>query len=134
MSVYERLPLATTEQQLLRDGFGDSPLFQVLLAFVDDHVAGYALTHGCYSDFEGRGIFLESLYVKEPFRRHGVAKHLLSDVAQAARAQGCFGIALNVLRWNSRALTFFRNEGAVELDDRTILLIPATKLSSLIGP
>ena len=125
MSDYERLPMLLTERQLSLDGFGEAPLFQALLAFIDDEPAGYALTHRCYTDFEGRGLFLESLYVKEPFRGQGVAERLLSGVSRVARDQQCYGIVLNILRWNSRAVVFFRNAGAVELDDRAVYVIPA---------
>lgn len=128
MSDYERLPLVVTEQQLSVDGFGEVPLYEAHLAFVDDQAAGYALTHGCYADFEGRGLFLESLYVKEAFRGHEVAERLLSAVSRVARDRQCYGIVLNILRWNSRALAFFRKAGAVALDDRAIFLIPASAI------
>src|SRR5215469_15389578 len=120
MSEYERLPMLLTEHQLSLDGFGEAPLFRAFLAFADAEPAGYALTHACYTDFEGRGLFLESLYVKEPFRGQGVADQLLSEVARVARDQECYGIILNILRWNSPALAFFKKAGAVELNDRTI--------------
>ena len=128
MSDYERLPLMITEQQLSVDGFGEVPLYEAYVAFVNDQPAGYALTHGCYADFEGRGLFLESLYVKGPFRGHDVAERLLSEVCRVARDRECYGIVLNILRWNSRALAFFRRAGAVALDDRAIFLIPANAL------
>lgn len=127
MSDYERLPLKLTERQLSLDGFGEAPLFQALLAFVDDQPAGYALVHGCYADFEGRGLFLESLYVREPYRGHAVAGRLMSVVYDRARDQRCHGVILNVLRWNSRALAFFKKNGATELDDRAIFVIPADR-------
>ncbi|HYK52047.1 MAG TPA: GNAT family N-acetyltransferase [Candidatus Eremiobacteraceae bacterium] len=117
-----------TEQQLSLDGFGDAPLFQALLAFVDDEPAGYALTHSCYTDFEGRGLFLESLYVTEKYRGQDVAEKLLREVSRVARDQRCYGIILNILRWNSRALAFFRKAGAVELDDRAVYVIAAKHL------
>ena len=129
MSDYERLPLTIDERRLLVDGFGEAPLFEAHLAFVNEQAAGYALTHGCYADFEGRGLFLESLYIKEPFRGHGVAERLLSEVRRVARDRQCYGIVLNILRWNTRALAFFREAGAVELDDRSIFVIPAKSLT-----
>lgn len=128
MSDYERLPMTLTEQQLSVDGFGEMPLYEAYVAFVDDQPAGYALTHGCYADFEGRGLFLESLYVKESFRGHDVADRLLAEVCRSARDRECYGIVLNILRWNSRALAFFQRAGAVALDDRAIFLIPANAL------
>ena len=125
MSEYERLPMPITKQQLSLDGFSETPLFQAHLAFVDDEAAGYAMTHGCYTDFEGRGLFLESLYVKEPFRGREVAEALLSEIVRVARDLRCYGVVLNILRWNSRAVKFFQKAGAVELDDRAVYLIPA---------
>jgi len=133
MSQYERLPLAMTEERLSRDGFGEAALFQALLAYVDDQPAGYALTHSCYASFEGRGLFLEDLFVREMFRGHDVGKHLLSAVARIAREQECFGIVLNILRWNSPALRFFRNAGAEELEDRAIFLIPNESLGPFLS-
>ena len=129
MSDYERLPLMIDEQQLSVDGFGEAPLFEAHVAFVDEQPAGYALTHGCYADFEGRGLFLESLYIREPFRGHDVAKRLLSEVCRVARDRQCYGIVLNILRWNTRALVFFQEAGATELDDRSIFVIPANALT-----
>ena len=131
MSQYERLPRATTEERLLRDGFGEAPLFDALLAYFGDQIAGYALTYSCYESFEGKGLFLEDLYVREAFRSHQVGKQLLSAVARLARDQECFGIVLNILRWNSPALGFFRNAGAVELDDRGIFWITNEHLQKL---
>ena len=132
MSDYERLPLTITTRQLLLDGFGEAPLFEALLAFVDSQSAGYALVHSCYTDFEGRGLFLESFYIREPFRGKDVATRLLSEVARIARDQKCYGVILNILRWNSRALKFFQKAGAVKLDDRAIFLIPAEAFQGLI--
>lgn len=125
MSVFERLPLTITEAQLSHDGYGAAPHFHAFIAFAGDEPAGYALTHGCYTDFEGRGLFLESFYVREPFRGAGVADRLLSEVVGLAREQRSFGIVLNILRWNARAVRFFQKAGAAELGDRAIYVIPA---------
>jgi len=131
MSHYERLPLAMTEGRLLKDGFGEPELFHALLAYVGDQPAGYALTHSCYASFVGRGLFLEDLYIREPFRGHDVGKRLLGAVARLASEQECFEIVLNILRWNLPALGFFRKAGAVELDDRAVFRIPGDRFHLL---
>ena len=60
--------MSVTDAALLRDGFGESAKFRVLIAEWEGQAAGYALFFDYYSTFEGRaGIFLEDLYVRESF-------------------------------------------------------------------
>ena|SRR6266704_1506248 len=48
------------------------------LAEWEGQAAGYALFFGSYSTWEGRpGLFLEDLFVREPFRGKGIGKALL---------------------------------------------------------
>jgi GNAT superfamily N-acetyltransferase len=123
MSEFERLPHYITEDALLRDGFGAIPKFRALVASADEEAAGYAFVHGCYSSFEGAGLYLEDLYVRPGFRGQSVGKVLLAAVARLAMEQDCFGIVLNVLHWNSPAFAFFERAGANELNDRRVLCI-----------
>ena len=83
---FEHLPVAVTEADLLRDGFGEQPKFRVLIAEWDGQPAGYALFFDYYSTFEGRaGFFLEDIYVRDQFRGKGIGKALLARVAAIAR-------------------------------------------------
>jgi hypothetical protein len=56
------------EANLLQDGFGANPCFRALIADWDGQTAGYALFFGSYSTWAGRRLFLEDLFVREPFR------------------------------------------------------------------
>ena len=64
---------------MLRDGFGDRPWFQCLIAeeihFNEENNClpktkpiGYALFFHIYSTWEGRSLYLEDLYVNPAFR------------------------------------------------------------------
>jgi GNAT superfamily N-acetyltransferase len=117
MGEYERMPVVVSEESLALDGFGPRPKFRVLIAEWDDQPAGYAFFFDCYSTFRGRGLFLEDLFVRAQFRGKRVGEALLSRVAAVARAENCFGIMLNVLGWNRRAIEFFRQHNATFLDD-----------------
>jgi GNAT superfamily N-acetyltransferase len=134
MSEYEHLPLRITEATLMRDGFTGVPKFRVLLAFGGDDAAGYAFVHGCYSSFQGAGLFLEDLFVRASFRGNAVGKALLAAVARLALDEKCFGIVLNVLEWNAPAFAFFARAGAVPTADRSILCIERDRLADLIEP
>jgi GNAT superfamily N-acetyltransferase len=90
------------EADLARDGFGANPKFRALIAEWDHQPAGYALFFGCYSTWAGRRLFLEDLFVREPFRGQGIGKALLAFVAGIAVQEGCHGVQWEVLNWMRR--------------------------------
>ena len=67
LAEYERLSheVVITEEDVLRDGFGERPKFRAIIAEWDGQVAGYALFFEVYSSFQGRaGLLLEDLFVR----------------------------------------------------------------------
>ena len=90
-----------TEADVLRDGFGERPRFECLLAEVDGAPVGFALYFEDYSTFEGRpGIFVEDLYVAEAARGLGIGQQLLARLAQVAIERDYRRLDLMVLHWN----------------------------------
>src|SRR5215470_8141454 len=68
LAEFEKEPDAvkTTTADLLRDGFGEQPKFEVLIAEVDHESVGFALFFPTYSTWEGRSsIHLEDIFVTE---------------------------------------------------------------------
>ncbi|GAC1628948.1 MAG: GNAT family N-acetyltransferase [Candidatus Acidiferrum sp.] len=125
LAEYERLPNAvlTTEDSLAKDGFGPSPKFRALIADWDAQPVGYAVIYDCYSTWRGPGIFLEDLFVRQPFRGRGIGKALLSRVARIAREEGSYGLRWEVLDWNEPAIQFYKSLGATFRDEwRQVLL------------
>ena len=113
-----------TEQDLVRDGFGENPKFRALIADWGAEPSGYALFFGFYSTWEGRpGLFLEDLFVRSEFRSHGIGKALLARVAQIAQQENCYGLRWEVLNWNKPAIKFYESLGVKFLDQlRSVLL------------
>ena len=125
LAEFEReLELVTIgEQELKRDGFGENPRFRALIAEWDDQPAGYALFFGYYSTWSGRGLFLEDLFVREPFRGRAIGRSLLAAVARIAVEEHCYGIHWEVLDWNQRATELYKALGADFRDQwRPVLL------------
>ncbi len=123
MADYERLPLLITEETLASDGFGAHGKFRVLLAVCDGEPAGYAFFFDSYSTFQGRGLFLEDLFVRSKFRKNKIGRALLSRVAVIAQQENCFGVMLHVLQWNETAIQFYKKMNATFLDDwKTVCL------------
>src|SRR5579863_6855510 len=111
------------EADLARDGFGPSPRFRALIAEWDSQPAGYALCFPYYSTWAGRGLFLEDLFVRHPFRNRGTGKALLAAVARIAVQENCYGVHWEVLDWNEKAIELYKSLGAEFRDQwRPVLL------------
>lgn len=119
LAVFEKEPDAVviTEEDLLRDGFGEHPLFQVFVAEKDQEIAGIALYYYRYSTWKGKTIHLEDLVIKENMRGTGIGKALYTAIIQQGKTEGVRRIEWNVLNWNTPAITFYENSGAKVLDD-----------------
>ncbi len=127
LATYEREPDAvkTTEADLLRDGFGEQPCFECLIAENEEgEAAGFALFFYNYSTWRGRsGIHLEDLFVLPRFRGLGIGKALLARVAARAAEQGCVRLQWDVLEWNQTAIDFYQGLGAQFLDEWRIMRV-----------
>lgn len=120
LAEYDRLAheAIAIEDDITRDGFGPTPKFRAVIAEWNGQVAGYALYFDFYSSFQGRaGLFLDDLFVREEFRKHGIGKALVGHVAGIAWKEGYFCMRWEVLDWNTPAIDFYRNLGAVFLDE-----------------
>jgi GNAT superfamily N-acetyltransferase len=114
LAEYEHEPHAVeaTEQDLLRDGFGDHPRFHCALAEWNGEPVGFALYFYNYSTWKGRpGIFLDDLFVYPEHRGKGIGKALLLHVARIAAAQHCGRYEWLVLDWNTPAIEFYESLG-----------------------
>ena len=117
---FERLAHETiiTEEDVVRDGFGLTPKFRALIAESDGQPAGYALFFEFYSSFQGHaGLFLEDIFVRPQYRRHGIGSELLAQVARIAWEEDYFCLRWEVLDWNSTAIEFYSKLGAEFLDE-----------------
>ena len=117
---YDRLghEASVTEEDLSRDGFGPRPKFRAILAEWNGEAAGYALFFEFYSTFQGRpGLFLDDLYVRPQLRKNGIGRALLAHVAEIAWKEKYFCVRWEVLDWNTPAIKFYSDLGAVFLDE-----------------
>jgi GNAT superfamily N-acetyltransferase len=134
LAEYEREPQAVvaTEQDLIRDGFGERPLFQCLIAEEDGRPVGFALYFFNYSTWRGRpGIHLEDLFVRPAFRGQGIGKALLVRVAAVAVENQCSRFQWDVLDWNQTAIDFYESLGAKFLSEWRIMRVSGKALAVL---
>ena len=109
--------VVVTVEDLVRDGFGPAPLFDVFVAEVEKDIVGIALYYYRYSTWKGKTIHLEDLIVKEEMRGTGLGYALYSEVIKQGKKDKVRRIEWNVLDWNTPAVEFYKKSGAKILDE-----------------
>ena len=121
-----------TEKDLAETLFGERPAAEVLLAYLGEEPAGFALFFHNYSTWLGkRGIYLEDLFVRPSARKHGVGYALLREVARIALERACGRVDWAVLNWNELAISFYKQIGAKPKDDWTTFRLTGDALTRL---
>lgn len=119
LAAFEHEPNAvrTTTADLLRDGFGEQPKFEVLIAERGGAPVGFALFFPTYSTWEGRaGMHLEDIFVIDEERGSGVGYKLMTTLAALAVERGCARLELSVLDWNP-ARKFYHRLGMAHQEE-----------------
>jgi GNAT superfamily N-acetyltransferase len=133
LAAFEHEPdtVKATESDLLRDGFGPAPKFEVLIAEVEQAPVGFALFFPTYSTWEGRsGLHLEDIFVVEHMRGQGVGLALMVRLAAIAVERDCARLELSVLHWNP-ARNFYRALGMQHLEEWLTYRISGEALKDL---
>jgi GNAT superfamily N-acetyltransferase len=134
LAEYERMSdQVTATEPGLRDAlFGARPGAEVLVAYVEDRPAGFALFFHNFSTFLGRrGLYLEDLFVIPERRGGGVGQRLLEELARIAVERGCGRFEWSVLDWNEPAIGFYKRLGAQPMNEWTIFRLTGERLRRL---
>jgi len=119
LAIFEKEPYAVVinEADLIRDGFGENPLFHTFVAEENDEIIGMALYYYRYSTWKGKTIHLEDLVVRENKRGTGAGFALYSAIIEQGKKDNVRRIEWNVLDWNTNAIHFYEKSGAKVLTD-----------------
>lgn len=131
LAIFEKEPDAvkTTEEDLLRDGFGPKPYFESMVAEAGGQIHAFALYFYCWSTWTGRpSLFLEDLYVREEKRGHGLGTQLLKALAKKAVEKNCARFEWEVLDWNQPAREFYHQLGAKHMQGWLVYRLDGKKL------
>ncbi|MFV8336333.1 GNAT family N-acetyltransferase [Flavobacterium sp. RSP29] len=119
LALFEKEPDAVlvTVDDLIRDGFGATPLFYVFVAEVEEEIVGIALYYYRFSTWKGKTIHLEDLVVKDKMRGTGLGYALYSEIIKQGKKDNVRRVEWNVLDWNTPAIDFYEKSGAKVLKD-----------------
>ncbi|GAA4759283.1 MULTISPECIES: GNAT family N-acetyltransferase [Flavobacterium] len=135
LAIYEKEPDAVVikESDLVRDGFGDNPLFYTFVAEVNHKIVGVALYYYRYSTWKGKTIHLEDLIVREEMRGTGIGFELYSEIIKQGKKDNVRRIEWNVLDWNTPAIKFYEKSGARILEDWRVVQMDEIGINEFIN-
>jgi len=134
LAEYERLSheAVVTEKTLQDSLFGARRYAEVLLGYADDKPVAFAVFFHNFSTFLGRpGLYLEDLFVIPEMRGKGFGRALLVELARIAHERNCGRFEWAVLDWNEPAIQFYKNLGAIPMDEWTIFRVTGAALGRL---
>ena len=121
-----------TAAQLREALFGAAPSVYAHVAEVDGQAAACALWFRNFSTWDGvAGIYLEDLFVRPDFRRHGLAKALLAALARECTSSGYTRLSWAVLDWNVNAIALYDSVGGRPQSEWITYRVSGPELSAL---
>ena len=120
LAVYEKMlnEVIAEEETLAEYLFCEKPFAHVVIGEYKNEPVGFALFFTNFSTFLGRpGIFLEDLFVKPEHRGKGFGKSILIFLTKLAVDNNFGRVEWSVLTWNEPAINFYKNLGAVPMDE-----------------
>jgi GNAT superfamily N-acetyltransferase len=112
--------------------FRPDAIVGIEVATIDEQIVGCAVWHRSFSTFRGGEImYLEDLAVLPEFRRRGVARGLLRQVAGIATRKGFSSIYWVMMDWNTEAEALYRSVGAEFLPKMTMCRVHGEALTRL---
>lgn len=121
LALFEKAPqeVSNTVEMMEKDGFGEPPIFEFIVAEEDSIIYGMSMYYWRYSTWKGKRIYLEDLIVTESKRGLGIGKMLFEETIAIGKASGASGMTWQVLEWNEPAIALYKKYDA-KLEDEWI--------------
>ena len=101
-----------TIERMEKDGFGENPIYEFIVAEDEDRIIGTSIYYFRYSTWKGKRMYLEDLIVTESKRGNGIGKILFEKTIEIGKKNECTGMMWQVLDWNTPAIKFYEKYGA----------------------
>lgn len=80
-----------------------------------------------------KGIYIDSLYIDEAYRRGGIGKEMIRYVAKEALQQGCTRLEWLCFDWNTKAIDLYDKIGAAKFEGVSTYRMPVDRIRELAG-
>lgn len=120
LATYEKAPneVTITPDEIEKDGFGDHPLFEVIVAESESkQLLGMSFFYFAYSTWKGKCLYLEDIIVKEKLRGQGIGKALFEATIKKAKDTNSKRMMWQVLDWNTPAIDFYKEKYGADISD-----------------
>ncbi|PKM95283.1 MAG: GNAT family N-acetyltransferase [Firmicutes bacterium HGW-Firmicutes-1] len=119
-------------EEVLYDALFRRRSAEVIIGEYNNEPIGFALFFHNFSTFLGQaGIYLEDLYIRPDMRGKGLGKIMISFLGKVAKERGCGRLEWWCLDWNESSINFYKNLGAVAMDEWTVYRISGEDLDNL---
>jgi GNAT superfamily N-acetyltransferase len=113
-------------------GEGDEKRAEALIGYYNNLPVASVIFFYNYSSFTGRpGIYVEDIYVKSEYRKHGFGRRMMSYLAKMCRKNNYSLIQWSVLDWNETAIKFYKSLGASPVEGWISFILSDDALISL---
>ncbi len=114
-------------QSLLASGVGKG-----IFGIADDKTVAFMYYFGNSASLRGeKGIYIDSLYIEEEYRRSGIGKAMIRYVAREALEEGCTRLEWLCFDWNTKAIDLYGKIGANPFHGVTTYRMPVDKIKEL---
>ncbi|WP_130807190.1 GNAT family N-acetyltransferase [Senegalia massiliensis] len=128
----ELLHEVVATEEILMDSLFKKKTAEVIIGEYENEPVSFALFFHNFSTFLGRpGIYLEDLYVRPEMRGKGMGKIMLSYLAKLAIERNCGRLEWWCLDWNKSSIEFYKQMGAVPMDEWTVYRVTDSALDNL---
>ncbi|MEM9983781.1 MAG: GNAT family N-acetyltransferase [Bacteroidota bacterium] len=103
----------TSVKQYLKDGFGERPYFECLVAeWEGAGIVGISLYYYAYSTWKGKMLYLDDLVIREAYRRRGIGRALVDQLVKIGLEENARMMKWQVLDWNEPAIKMYESLGS----------------------
>jgi len=114
-------------QGLLASGAGKG-----IFGIADGKTVAFMYYFGNSASLRGeKGIYIDSLYIDEAYRRSGIGKEMIRYVAREALAEGCTRLEWLCFDWNTSAIALYQKIGAAQFAGVSTYRMPVEKIREL---
>ncbi len=133
LAAYEvMLDEVTATEAVLYESLFQRKAAEVIIGEYESRPVSFALFFHNFSTFLGRpGIYLEDLYVRSELRGKGIGKIMLAFLAKLTLERNCGRLEWWCLDWNESSVEFYKQMGAVPMDEWTVYRVADQTLEDL---